>query len=206
VPAGRAGPLQPEQAKRQAGVGGERAASSGDVSGAGQAQQADDEVSQAGEHLGGVTGAHPTAVLVEGDVSDPVEAVFDGPVPPGKGEELFGGSSMRGAGGEAADRFPADLSGGAALGDALDQEDLGDVGEVEVVVELGAGPDAADLQAAVGFINGFVLRGEKRWRGRTARCPGAAGAGCPWRKRGSRRLCSGQGTGRSRAGYGGHRR
>ncbi len=173
------GALQPEQAKRQVGAGGEGTADRGDISGAGQAQQADGEVSQAGEHLGAMAGAGSTAVLVEGHVSDPMEAVFDGPVCPEEGEELFGGCATRGAGGDAVDPFLSERFGGALFGDALDEEDLGDVGEVEVVIERGAGPDAADLEAAVALIDGFLLRGEKSWRGRAARCPGAAGSCCP---------------------------
>jgi hypothetical protein len=47
-------------------------------------------------------------------------------------------------------------------GIALDTEDLSDVGEVQVAVEAGTGPDVTDFQSPVGFIDGGVLRGEKR--------------------------------------------
>lgn len=47
-------------------------------------------------------------------------------------------------------------------GIALDAYDLADMGEVQIGVEVGAGPDVTELQSAVGFIDGGVLRGEKR--------------------------------------------
>jgi len=43
-----------------------------------------------------------------------------------------------------------------------DREDLSHIGEVEVIIELGAGPDLADFKAAMRLIDGLVLRGEKR--------------------------------------------
>ena len=43
-----------------------------------------------------------------------------------------------------------------------DREDLAHMGEVEVIIEVGAGPDLANFEAAVRLIDGLVLRGEKR--------------------------------------------
>jgi hypothetical protein len=42
----------------------------------------------------------------------------------------------------------------------LDAEHLSRIREGEIAGQLGAGPDLADFQAAVGFIGGGVLRGE----------------------------------------------
>ena len=49
-------------------------------------QQADDGVSQAGEHLGAMALSNLAAVLVERDIADPMEAVLDTPVPPVEGQ------------------------------------------------------------------------------------------------------------------------
>ena len=46
----------------------------------GQPQQADGQVAQAGHHLRAVAGADLTAILVEDDVADPVQAVLDLPL------------------------------------------------------------------------------------------------------------------------------
>lgn len=43
-----------------------------------------------------------------------------------------------------------------------DTKDLSDVGEVHVVVDILAGPDASDFDPSVTFIERLVLRGEKR--------------------------------------------
>lgn len=45
---------------------------------------------------------------------------------------------------------------------AADTKDLSDVGEVDIVVDFLAGPDASDLEPSVTLIDGLVLRGEKR--------------------------------------------
>lgn len=41
-------------------------------------------------------------------------------------------------------------------------KDLSYVGEIEVIIELGTGPDLADLKTAMPFIDGLVMRGGKR--------------------------------------------
>ena len=51
-------------------------------------------------------------------------------------------------------------------GETLDAEDLFQVGKFEVVIQLGAGPDPADFDPAMTFVQGFMLRGGKpRFRG-----------------------------------------
>jgi hypothetical protein len=42
-----------------------------------------------------------------------------------------------------------------------DRADLLGVRKIQVSLQFGAGPDVADLEPSMGFINGGVLRGEK---------------------------------------------
>jgi hypothetical protein len=99
------------------------------------------------------------AVFVEGDVADPVQAIFDAPVAAVEGQELTGG----GAGGieirDAVDALAAYDAGAWIDGVALDLPGLCDVGEIEVVVECGGGANRALFDASVGLINRGVLRG-----------------------------------------------
>jgi hypothetical protein len=43
----------------------------------------------------------------------------------------------------------------------LDRKDLSGVGELDVTGQLGTGPDAAEFDTAVAFIDRGVVRGEK---------------------------------------------
>jgi hypothetical protein len=79
--------------------------------------------------------------------------------------------------GDAVDDFSALGCGEDLGGIALDAEDLADVGEVQVAVKFGAGPDVTQFQSPVGFIDGGVLRGEKR-SNLARRCLGAALLDC----------------------------
>jgi hypothetical protein len=102
------------------------------------------------------------AVFIEGDIAHPVQAIFDGPMTATQVQQtgwigLLGAEAGDGVDGFAALFFFEDF------GDiALDAQDLADIGEVQIGVELGAGPDVTELQSTVGFIDGRVLRGEKR--------------------------------------------
>ena len=44
---------------------------------------------------------------------------------------------------------------------AANREDLMGVGKIQISIQFDAGPDGADLQAAMSFIDCGVLRGEK---------------------------------------------
>lgn len=143
-------------------------------------QQADDEVSDAGEHLRTVALAHLAAVFVESDVSDPVKAVLDAPVAAVERQKLTGRGACWVEIGDAAD--PLDARGAAVgVGDvALDLAGLSDVGEIEIVVEDGGGADRPLLDAPVGLIEGGVLRGE--WiANRTLRDRRRGASDCPSR-------------------------
>jgi hypothetical protein len=76
-------------------------------------------------------------------------------------QELVGRGAPGASARDPADHLAAALAGGEFLGDSFDLEDLLAVREVQVVVELGAGPDPAGVDAAVTFVNRLVLRGEK---------------------------------------------
>lgn len=148
------------QAQRAMGAEGEEAQHAGQIlwSGAGQTDEADGEVAQGGQDLGSEALAHAAAILVEGDVADPVQAVFDAPVAAVELDEALGGGLLWG---QAGDEI-GPLGGGTAFSvdGALDAGDLGEVGEVEVVVEEGGGPGGTQLDAPVALI-GLLGRGGK---------------------------------------------
>lgn len=98
-----------------------------------------------------------------------MQAVLNAPVSPVEMEETGWIRLLRGEAGDPLDDFhgrfvlldPGDFS--------PDGEDLSHMGEVEVIIEVVAGPDLADFEAAVRLIDGLVLRGEKR-SGSRLRC------------------------------------
>jgi len=125
-----------------------------------QTQQADDGVAQAGEHLRAMPFSDLAAVLVEGDIAHPVQAVFDAPMVPIEGQQPVCPGLLRGEVGEAEDLLGMCLAGFEAGHLPLDAADLADAGKVEVVVERRGGPDGALLDAAMSLVEGRVLRGE----------------------------------------------
>jgi len=159
---GIAGGLGSEAQEAQADGGSRADVAQGgsDVRSARQAHEADGEVAKASEHLGTVACAHLTAILVEGDVADPVEPVFDAPVASGEFEQLGGRGLVRREARQAADDLVMELAGGKDFAQAFDLKDLAAVGKVDVVVEFGAGPDSTDLQPAVCVVGRLSLRGE----------------------------------------------
>ena len=122
--------------------------------------------------------AHLGSVLIEGNIAYPVEGVLDGPLATGEFEELGRGGFLGGSGGDPTDHFVMGLGAGALVTDSFDLKDLSAVGEGDVAVQFGAGPDSADLVAAVPMVNRLVLRGEKR-ANRAVRCPVGGWVGCP---------------------------
>jgi hypothetical protein len=91
-----------------------------------------------------------------------VQTVFNGPV--GAAELQYSGrvGSLGRQTGDAVDGLAALFATGQVGGAALYTEDLADIGEIQIVVEFGAGPDVTDFQSSVGVIDSGVLRGEKR--------------------------------------------
>ena len=132
----------------------------GDVAGTGHAEQRDRQIAERGHDLSAGACADARAIFVEGNVADPVEAVFNRPMVAAQGEETFG---IRVLGLQAADAingFGARFLRDHFDGIAPDGEDLGGIRKVEVIGEFRAGPDGADFQAAMAFIGCDVLRGE----------------------------------------------
>ena len=83
------------------------AAGGGDVGGAVESVGADGEVAQ-GRHDGGaVAGADLGVVFGEDDVADPVQPVFDGPVPADGVGDLVGAGVVPGQVGDGIDGFGA---------------------------------------------------------------------------------------------------
>lgn len=89
--------------------------------------QADREVPQCGQDLRPAAGVDPGGVLAEGDVTDPVQAVLDLPVPAQPCRELVGVSPVGVEVGDRVDGFdaPAPLAAGAGVdrSAAADQPD-----------------------------------------------------------------------------------
>ena len=123
-------------------------------------QQADDGVSQAGEHLGAMALSNLAAVLIERDIADPMEAVLDIPVPPVEGQQLPGVGLFRGEISDAEDLFCA-CPAGLGHGDlAFDPADLAHMGEIEIGIECNGGAKGALLDPTVSLVHRGVLRGE----------------------------------------------
>lgn len=133
----------------------------GDVAGTGHAEQRDGQIAQRSHDLC----AHPLAdlgaIFVKGDITDPMEAVFNRPMAPAQAEQASGSRSLGREAGNAIDGFAAGFLGDQFGGVALQAEDLGAMRKLEVARQFGAGPDLADFQPSMGFIGGGVLRGEK---------------------------------------------
>ena len=91
--------------KRLPGMGGEMADGGGNgLAGLSEhTQQTDDGVAQAGEHLRAMPFSDLAAVLVEGDIAHPVQAVFDAPMVPMEGQQPVCPGLLRGEVGEAED-------------------------------------------------------------------------------------------------------
>lgn len=78
-----------------------------------------------------------------------------------EGENAFWIRTVRWRAGDAIDGFGAEFLRNQFSGFALDRKDLSGVGELDVTGQLGTGPDAADFDTAVAFIDRGVVRGEK---------------------------------------------
>jgi hypothetical protein len=116
-------------------------------------------------------------VFIEGDIADPVQAVFDGPVGAAELQDAGRLGFLSRKTGDAVDGLAAVFIAGQLGGAAFYTKDLAEIGEIQIMVELGAGPDVTDFQSSVGLINGGVLRGEKR-SDPALRCPFAGLLGC----------------------------
>jgi len=158
--------LQTQQAESLFAPPSQMSGGFGDVRGPCHPEQADGEVAQGGHDLRSAASADLRAVFVEGDVTNEVDAVFDLPVTPDILQQVCGRGLLLGEAGHPVDHLMATWFCSQVEGDTLDAEDLFQVGEVEVAVQLGAGPDPAGFDPAMTLVEGFMLRGEKpRCRG-----------------------------------------
>jgi hypothetical protein len=120
----------------------------GDIGGTGHAQQGEDEVAQPGHHLSSCAFADLAAILIQGDIPDPVTAIFNRPVMTVQGEQA---GLFRRQAGQAINGFATEFTGGDFGDVALDAEHLGNTGEGEIAPHFGAGPNVADFQPAVAW-------------------------------------------------------
>ncbi len=105
-----------------------------DVCGFKEAKQADDEVSQRGDELRGVLSSDLAAVLIEGDIADIVEAVFNSPVSAVQLKETLGVSLFWREAGDPGDGFLSSFLVLQMKNLAADRENLADIWELKVVV------------------------------------------------------------------------
>lgn len=105
--------------------------------------------------------SHPTAVFIEIDIADPMEAVFYVPMSAVEGQQLPGGSLLRGEVGDTEDSFGADLARFGLGSLPFDPADLTHMGEIEIGIERSGGAKGAPLYPSVALVHGGVLRGGK---------------------------------------------
>jgi len=108
-----------------AGVGTE---GGGDVGALAVTRQSDGEIAAGGEDLGGGAGADWGAVLVEGDVSNIVDLVFDAPMAARERQQGRGVRLSSGEAGDGVGDFGLRLAGGLADAPSLDPQDLPNMG------------------------------------------------------------------------------
>jgi hypothetical protein len=133
-----------------------------DVGPAGEAEEADCDVSHGGHDLWGGAGTDLGSVFVEGDVADVVSAVFYSPVAAVEGEDVGGVGLVGGEAGDAVHGLVALAQRVAVQVRHLagDRPCLVDAGEVQVRDVCGGG-DRAGLVAGVAAVKRDVVRGEK---------------------------------------------
>ena len=111
-----------------------------DVGFASQTEQADGQIAQGGHDLGCGAGAYLGAILIKGDVSNPVDPVLDAPVSTPEGKEPFGVGFF---GRQAGDSVGQLAAGGAfVVDDALQPADLGQMRPVALTHQQVGGPQA----------------------------------------------------------------
>lgn len=113
-----------------------------------------------------MAGADLRAVLVEGDVADVVVAILDGPVLAVRLEQRLGVGPLGATRSNEVDVLGALFARALVVAIALDASRLGEMREVEVIVEDGGGPDSAALDATVAAAPLLSAEGEKatsRW-------------------------------------------
>ena len=90
-----------------------------------------------------------------------MKTVFDRPVAAAGSEQAFGVGALGIETGDSIDGFRGEFVADQLRDFAANREDLMGVGKIEISVQFGAGPDGADFEPAMSFIDRGVLRGEK---------------------------------------------
>ena len=152
--------LHAEHLQHPGGIGGEFTQCGGDIAHVQEAQHTDGEVAQTGQCARGVAFSGAAAVFVKSAVAHVVQRL-DPPVTAVQFQQLFGGGL---GAGEAADEIDR-LQSGFVFADVqhlpLHARHLCGMGKAQIAVQHRTAPDAAGLEAAMGFL----LRGEVRCGG-----------------------------------------
>lgn len=135
--------------------------SGSDDFGSGHAQQRDGQIAQRGHDLSPGAATDAAAILIEGHVADPVEAILNRPMLAAEGENTLWIGTLGSHAGNSVDGFGAEFLRDDFCGVALDGEDLSGMRKVDVALQFGTGPDLPYFDAAMAFIRRDVLRGEK---------------------------------------------
>ena len=89
--------------------------------------------------------AHLGAVLIKGNITDPMKTVFDRPMTAAEIEQTLRSRFLRCQTGQAVDRFAAVFAGNDFGGITPDGKDLCGIRKVEIASQFGAGPNRAQL-------------------------------------------------------------
>ena len=114
----------------------------------------DGKATESGDVFRAIAGAYAAAVFIEIPVQDVVATVFNSPVATVDGEELLGVCFAGLSAGDAVGDFFGLFSALFVYGFSFDDKGLLDMGEVEIGVEFGGGPDFSGFDAAM--IRGII--------------------------------------------------
>ena len=115
--------------------------------------------------------ANPRAVLIKGHIPHPMDLVFDRPMIAVVLKQPCRAGFLWGKAGDTIDALRMEFFPRQIGCMAMDAENLCEIGEIGVVHQFGAGPNATGLDAAMSFGHISVLRGENR-QDAGLRCPG----------------------------------
>ena len=121
----------------------------GDATGAFRFDQADGKPSETRDIFGAIAGVNTAAVFVINPIEDVVTAIFNAPVTAISEENLLRVCLIRGLAGDAINDFLGTFSGLFFYEFPFDDKGLADVGEVEVGIEFGGGPDFTGFDPSV---------------------------------------------------------
>lgn len=111
--------------------------------------------------MGSRATAHLGSVFIKGHIANPVKTIFNAPVVTAGVEQACRVGAFGFETGDSVDGFGGEFVAGEVRRFTANRADLLGVRKIQVSLQFGAGPDVADLEPSMGFINGGVLRGEK---------------------------------------------